>query len=213
MLLGVVLLLVLASLVFSALREPVYEAEAVVEILPQGSLGVGQDPEVFLEEVVGAVNTSDLRQEAIARSGWPHGERRFRQQLNLQPFVQQGSEEIVLAVRLTGSEPEATTLAANAYAALFVERVNQLSDRLAGGALAAEAGMQSLATTPESSFLPRAVTYALVATGVGVVVGGAGALLLESRDRNWRGARDAELTLRAPVLGVIPDYSPEEGEV
>jgi hypothetical protein len=44
-------------------------------------------------------------------------------------------------------------------------------------------------------------------------VGGGGALLLESRARSWRGARDAELTLRAPVLGVIPDYSSvgEEG--
>ncbi len=213
MLLGVVLLLVLASLVFSALREPVYEAEAVVEILPQGSLGTGQDPEVFLEEVVGVVNTGDLRQEAIERSGWPHGEQRFRQQLSLQPFVEQGSEEIGLAVRLTGAEPETTTRAANAYATLFVERVDQLSDRLAGGSLAAEASMQSLAAAPENSFLPRAVMHALLAAGVGVVVGGAGALLLESRDRNWRGARDAELTLRAPVLGVIPDYSPEEGEV
>jgi capsular polysaccharide biosynthesis protein len=40
-----------------------------------------------------------------------------------------------------------------------------------------------------------------------VLAGGAGALLLEGRTRSWRDARDAELTLRAPVLGVIPDYS------
>ena len=32
-------------------------------------------------------------------------------------------------------------------------------------------------------------------------------MLLEGRARSWRDARDAELTLRAPVLGVIPDYS------
>jgi capsular polysaccharide biosynthesis protein len=51
-----------------------------------------------------------------------------------------------------------------------------------------------------------------VAAGVGLLIGGAGALLLEGRARSWRDARDAELTLRAPVLGVIPDYSHiEEG--
>jgi capsular polysaccharide biosynthesis protein len=51
-----------------------------------------------------------------------------------------------------------------------------------------------------------------VAAGVGLLVGGAVALLREGRARSWRDAHDAELTLRAPVLGVIPDYSSiEEG--
>jgi hypothetical protein len=45
-----------------------------------------------------------------------------------------------------------------------------------------------------------------------VVLGGAAALLIEDRTRSWRDARDAELTLRAPVLGVIPDYSSVERE-
>ncbi len=41
-------------------------------------------------------------------------------------------------------------------------------------------------------------------------MGGSVTLALESRTRKWRGAKDAELTLRAPVLGVIPDYHLEE---
>jgi capsular polysaccharide biosynthesis protein len=58
---------------------------------------------------------------------------------------------------------------------------------------------------PPSSL--RLLLYAAAAVAAGVLAGGAGALFLEGRARSWRGARDAELTLRAPVLGVIPDYS------
>ena len=55
----------------------------------------------------------------------------------------------------------------------------------------------------------------------GLLLGGVGALVLESRARRWRGcSKDAELTLRAPVLGVIPyyptdsleDFSSHEGD-
>ncbi|MDQ4106157.1 MAG: hypothetical protein M3157_03155, partial [Actinomycetota bacterium] len=60
---------------------------------------------------------------------------------------------------------------------------------------------------------PRPLLYALLAAGAGLLAGGAGALLLENRTRSWRGARDAELTLRVPVLGIIPEYSPEGEEV
>jgi capsular polysaccharide biosynthesis protein len=64
---------------------------------------------------------------------------------------------------------------------------------------------------PEGAGL-RLLLYAVAATAAGVVAGGAAALLLEGRARVWRDARDAELTLRAPVLGVIPDYSSIEEE-
>jgi hypothetical protein len=47
----------------------------------------------------------------------------------------------------------------------------------------------------------------VAAGGGGLLVGGIGALFLEGRARRWSGSRDAELTLRAPVLGVIPDFS------
>jgi capsular polysaccharide biosynthesis protein len=90
---------------------------------------------------------------------------------------------------------------------LFVERVESLNDqRLAGGALAADARLERRASAPESASGPGPLLYALVAVAAGMLLGGGIALLLESRANNWRDARDAELTLRAPVLGVIPEY-------
>ncbi|HEX5974987.1 MAG TPA: hypothetical protein VFY57_07495, partial [Rubrobacteraceae bacterium] len=75
---------------------------------------------------------------------------------------------------------------------------------LSGGTLAADAVVEHRAAPPSSL---RLLLYAAAAVVAGILAGGAGALLLEGRARSWRGAHDAELTLRAPVLGVIPDYS------
>jgi hypothetical protein len=38
------------------------------------------------------------------------------------------------------------------------------------------------------------------------------ALFLESNARRWSGSIDAERTLRAPVLAVIPDYSDDASD-
>ena len=56
-------------------------------------------------------------------------------------------------------------------------------------------------------YSPRPLIYAAVAAVAGLLIGGAAALVLEGRASGWRGVRDAELTLRVPVLGAIPDYS------
>lgn len=58
----------------------------------------------------------------------------------------------------------------------------------------------------------RPLIYAAVAAGAGLLIGGVTALALEGRAGGWRGVRDAEMTLKAPVLGAIPDYSPAENE-
>jgi hypothetical protein len=76
---------------------------------------------------------------------------------------------------------------------------------------AADAAVERKAAPPERSSL-RPLLYAAVAAGAGLLLGGAAALLLEGRASGWRGVRDAELTLRAPVLGTIPDYSPASSE-
>ena len=65
---------------------------------------------------------------------------------------------------------------------------------------------------PSSGSGPGVLVYALLAAGVGLLVGGGVALLLEGRAGAWRGVQDAEMTLKAPVLGAIPDYSPKENE-
>jgi uncharacterized protein involved in exopolysaccharide biosynthesis len=200
---GIVLSLVLLALLFGLSRDPVYTAEAVVSIEPRERLANEEEGVSFVEEVQGHVVTQKWLRGVMRRAGWKGTPEEFRQRLDFHIVALGG--ETWLRVRFTGSNPEQAARAANAYAELFVERVERLNeDRLAGGTLAADALVQRRAVPPSSL---RLLLYAAAAVAAGVLAGGAGALLLEGRTRSWRGARDAELTLRAPVLGVIPDYS------
>jgi len=201
---GIVLSLVLLALLFGLSREPVYTAEAVVSIEPRERLVNDQEKEAFVEEVRGTVVATDgFIQEVMRRAGWKTAPREFKDRLDFETMTQ--GYKTGMLVRFSASDPEQAARAANAYAELFVERVERLNeDRLAGGTLAADAVVERRAIPPSSL---RLLLYAAAAVATGVLAGGAGALLLEGRARSWRGARDAELTLRAPVLGVIPDYS------
>jgi uncharacterized protein involved in exopolysaccharide biosynthesis len=202
---GIVLSLVLLALLFGLIREPVYTAEAAVGIEPRERLTSDEERVAFVEDVQGAVVTGKLLRGVMRRAGWEADPQEFKERLDPQIVVQGG--ETGLRVRFSDTEPEQAARAANAYAELFVGRVERLNeDRLAGGALAADALVERRAAPPEGSSL-RLLLYAAAAVAAGVLAGGAGALLLEGRARSWRDARDAELTLRAPVLGVIPDYS------
>lgn len=209
---GAVVLLVLAALAFGLMREPVYTAEAIVSVRPQQSFESDEERNAFLEQVRGVVATdADFNHEVIRRAGWEAGAGEFTERLDPEPYVD--GDEAGLRVQFSGSEPEQAARAANAYAELFVERVEQLNnERIAGGSLAAEASMVQRAAPPETSN-PRPLLYAVLAAGAGVLLGGAAALLLEGRARGWRDVRDVEVTLRAPVLGVIPDYSSDGKEV
>jgi uncharacterized protein involved in exopolysaccharide biosynthesis len=208
----IMLILVIAALLFGVLRGPVYTAEAVVNIEPRERLSNDGEREAFLQEVVGAVATEDLLREVMRRAGWEAGLAEFRERLEAGAFALEDGE-LGLRVRFSGSGSEQASRAANAYAELFVDRVERLNDeRLAGGALAADASMERRAVPVSEGVGLRLLIYAVAATGLGVLAGGAGALLLEGRARIWRDARDAELTLRAPVIGVIPDYSSIEEE-
>lgn len=202
---GIVLSLVLLALLFGLVREPVYTAEAEVGIEPRERLVNEEERVEFVEEVQGAVVRERLLRGMMLQAGWEADPGEFKERLDPQ-IVAQG-DETGLRVRFTDTEPERAARAANAYAELFVARVERLNEnRLAGGALAADAVVERRAAPPEGSSL-RLLLYAAAAVVAGVLAGGAGALLLEGRARSWRDARDAELTLRAPVLGVIPDYS------
>ena len=203
---GVVIVAASAALLFGLLREPVYTAEAAVNIKPREELIGNDDREAFMDDVIRTVATEDLLRGVMRRAGWQAGLAEFRERLEVDTFVSR-SGETGLRVQFSDPQPERAARAANAYAELFVEKVERLNDeRLAGGALAADASLERRATPPEGSAL-RLLIYTVVAATVGLLVGGGLALLLEGRARSWRGARDAELTLRAPVLGVIPDYS------
>ena len=202
---GIVLSVVLLALLFGLIREPVYTAEAAVGIEPRERLANDEERLAFVEGVQGAVVREELLRGVMRRADWKADPGEFKERLDPQIVTQGG--ETGLLVRFSDPEPEQAARAANAYAELFVARVERLNeDRLAGGALAADAVVERRAAPPEGSSL-RLLLYAAAAVAAGVLAGGTGALLLEGRGRSWRDARDAELTLRAPVLGVIPDYS------
>ncbi|MGH3146205.1 MAG: Wzz/FepE/Etk N-terminal domain-containing protein [Rubrobacter sp.] len=205
---GAVLVLAGTTLLFGLFREPVYTAEATVSVTPGGELNDEEAQEVFMQEIQGAVVTREMLREARSRAGWETGSEAFSKQLDPQSFATQEGG-LGMLVRFSGAEPDQAARAANAYAEVFVEGVERLDEeRLAGGTLAAEARVEQRAVPGWSS--PRPLIYAAAAAGAGLLLGGAAALLLEGRASGWRGVRDAELTLRAPVLGTIPDYSRTE---
>ena len=202
---GIVLLLVLFALLFGLFREPTYTAEAAVGVEPRERLAGDEETRAFVDEVRSTVVATDgYMQDVMRQAGWTSNLDSFRDRFDFETVVQ--GDETVMLVMFSAPEPEQAARAANAYAELFVARVEGLNDdRLAGGALAADAAVERRAAPPASSL--RLLLYAAAAVAGGVLMGGAGAILLEGRTRSWRDARDAELTLRAPVLGVIPDYS------
>lgn len=203
---GVVLVLAGTALLFGLFREPVYTAEATVSLAPRDQLNDEEAREAFVQQVQSVVVTEDLLREVMDRTGVEAGAGGFPELSDVRPFVTSDGGAGML-VRFSGPEPELAARAANVYAGLFVERVERLDGRqLAGGVTAADAAVERKAAPPERSSL-RPLVYAAIAAGAGLLLGGAAALLLEGRASGWRGARDAELTLRAPVLGTIPDYS------
>ena len=203
---GIVVSLVLLALLFALFRDPVYTAEAAVSVEPHERTVSDEERAAFVEQVRNTVVATDgFMQEVMRRAGWESDIKEFRERLDFET-VPRGDETVML-VRFSASEPEQAARAANAYAELFVGRVETLND----GQLAMDAVVERRTAPPTSS--ARLLLYAAAAVAAGVLAGGAGALLLEGRTRSWRDAHDAELTLRAPVLGVIPDYSSvgEEG--
>jgi capsular polysaccharide biosynthesis protein len=208
--LGVVLVLAGIALLFGLFREPVYTAEASVSVSPEESLDGEEAKLAFLEEVRGAVVTQEMLSEVRRRAGWEASPKAFSERLDPRTVVDTGSGP-GLEIRFLGDEPGQAALAANAYAELFVEGAEGLGDRpLADGVPVAEAFVEQRALPGDYS--PKPLIYAAIAAGAGLLIGGAAALILEGRASGWRGVRDAELTLRVPVLGTIPDYSPKKTE-
>ena len=210
---GITAALVLGVVVVSLLQKPVYTAEAVVDINPQQSSGPTFDPQNFLNNVVGVVTGDALTRKAMREADWKGGLAGFRQRLDVEPTVsQQGKAG--LEVRFSGSSAGQAARSANAYASLFVDRVGKLGqNRLAGGTLNADARVEQKAVPPDWKSSPRILLRAVVALFSGLLLGLGVALILESGTRGWRGARDAEMTLKVPVLGAIPEYDAAGEEV
>lgn len=209
---GAIFILLAAVMFFTLSREPMYTAEATISIVPRQQDLSQSEREAFLDDVISVVVADDeLLNKVVDELGWQGGASDFRNRLEPESFASQESSGVV--VHFSGATPEGAAEAANTYSTLFVERVGQLSERrIAGGTLAAEASLDSEAEAPTFRSSPRPLLYGLLAVGAGILIGGGAALLLEGRASSWRDARDAEMTLKAPVVGVIPDYSALEEE-
>jgi uncharacterized protein involved in exopolysaccharide biosynthesis len=207
---GVVLVLAGTALLFGLFREPVYTAEAAVRVEPQGGLNDEEVGEAFMQEVQGDVVTEEMLRKVRDRAGWEAGAAEFSERLDPQTFANRDGE-LGMLVRFSATEPGQAARAANAYAELFVEGVGRLDEERLAGGTPVRASVEQRAMP--GGFSPRPLVYAAVAAGAGLLLGGAAALLLEGRASGWRGVRDAELTLGAPVLGTIPDYSSASPEV
>ncbi|HET7480030.1 MAG TPA: Wzz/FepE/Etk N-terminal domain-containing protein [Rubrobacteraceae bacterium] len=206
----IVLSLLIVGLTFALLRERAYTAEAIVLVEPQQEVPA-EDMEPFLRDVTGAVTSSeDFIVDVRRKAGWKGTPEEFARRLDVQSLVTSDGTPTI-RVRFESVDAEEAARTANAYAALFTERVDLLNDRqLAGGALAADARVASKASLPDRPSGAGPLFYVAGAIVAGMLIGGGMALLLENRARSWRDARDAELTLRAPVLGVIPEYPSAE---
>jgi capsular polysaccharide biosynthesis protein len=213
---GCTLLFLAIALFYVLSQDPVYTAEATLSVLSQEEIGpTGNFDEILSGLQDPASSRGRLTEEAAERAGWEDGQDDFNDRLDWELV---NDEEV--RVRFSASTPEEAARAANAYAEVFVERVRELEGRPVGGSVAVDAGVERVAEPPEYRS-DRGVVLAAVAAGVGgLLIGGIAALFLESRAHRWSGSIDAERTLRAPVLAVIPDYSndvpdlsPPESEV
>ena len=202
---GCTILFLAIALLYVLSQDPVYTAEATLSVRSQEEIGptTGNFDEILsgLQDPA-ATSRGRFTEEAAERADWEDGQDDFNERLEWEPV---NEEEV--RVRFSASTPEEAARAANAYAEVFVERVRELEGRPVGGSIAVDAGIEKVAEPPERRS-DREVFLAAVAAGVGgLLVGGIVALFLESRARRWSGSIDAERTLRAPVLAVIPDYS------
>lgn len=203
------LILMVAGIALGFIRERFYTAEAGVVVESQEQLGP-EEANAFAQEVTGAVSPAVLLREVRSEVGWTGSAEKFADRLNVTyAGTQQGTPQLL--IRFSDADAGMAARAANTYASLFVEKVDELNNqRLAGGALAAEARVSKKASKPEGRSSPGPLVYAAISVGVGMFLGGVVALRMENRTNRWRDVRDAEVTLRAPVLGVIPEYPSNE---
>lgn len=207
---GAVLVLAGITLLSGLFREPIYTAEARVSVVPEGGFEGEEATFAFLDAVRSAVVTQKMLDEARQRAGWEASPGEFSERLDPTTFANR-SDGSGLRIKFSADEPGQAARAANAYAELFAAGAENLGDRPLGeGVPVADARVEQRAEPV--SYSPRPLIYAAVAAGAGLLIGGAAALILEGRASGWRDARDAELTLRAPVLGSIPDYSSNRTE-
>ena len=220
---GVALALMLPAILLALFMGPTYVAQAALSVSatdnglgpeepvaedadPTAQASVGQSSEALIDKVWDEVSPTELSEQTMRQVGWTSGLQEFNARLEVEKAYSAGE----ILVSFSAEDAGEARRVAGKYAEVFVESTEELNRQgLVGGALAAE-----VEVAREAKLLRGRVSTALLYGGAagfaGLLLGSGVAFSLESRTRRWRGALDAELTLRAPVLGVIPNYAPEE---
>jgi len=193
--------------VLEGVRGAGYTAESLVLVRETGTGGPSGVSAERIGEIRSAAGAERVSRSAAREAGWEAGFGEFNRRLEV--VAGDGGE---LGVTFSADSPEMAARGANAYAAAFVDRVESLNaERLAGGSLDAGAEIVREAEAPPGSSL-QPLRAALLALVPGLAAGCALALVFGKR--RWRDAREAELALGAPVLGVIPERTAvREGDV
>lgn len=209
---GAVLVLAGIALLLGLFREPAHTAEAVAGFAPREKPGDENARQAFAQEVFSAVTSPGGFSESVRdEAAWRGTPEQFRDRLD--PGVSMlGDGGIEMRVSFSGRDPEEAARVANTYAQMFALEADRLGDEQLSAGTGVVGAQVMRRAVPSEGTGPPALLYAAVAAGVGLLLGGGAALSLEGRAGGWRDTRDAEVTLRAPVLGAIPDYSPAEGE-
>lgn len=195
-----------AALSIQATDDGLGPEEPILEEVDPAVQDAGQSSGALIQRVSEVVPQRELALETMRRVGYASGLEEFNEGLRVGDDERPGQ----LLVSFSDEDANEALLVANEYTKVFVERTDELNGQsLVGGTLAVE-----VEVVQEAELLrgrsTTSLLYGAAAGLAGLVLGSVVAFILESRTRRWRGARDAELTLRAPVLGVIPDYAAEE---
>jgi succinoglycan biosynthesis transport protein ExoP len=129
-----------------------------------------------------------------------------RQQLREQIQASVPVNTVVLDVAVQNRSPEEAAAIAGAFASQFAKFVEELETQPSGRS-PVKVSVTSPAQVPTSPTSPRKAAYLALGIVIGLALGIAGAVLLETFDRRIRTEDDASTIAGAAVLGSVAEYA------
>ena len=202
----IAVLFVGATVGFSLLQTPVYEAKIKILVGLQRDGGVtpnlGSDV-AGLQQITltmaEAVDTLPVAEAVIHELNLQESPENLLEDLSAQQ-VPPNTQFIEVSYKDTN--PRQAQRIVNRIGQEFSEQISHVSP----SSNAVTATVWERATTPQTPISPKPLFNGLLALVVGGMVGLGLAFLLEHLDDRWRSPQDAEQTFGVPALGVIPSF-------
>jgi receptor protein-tyrosine kinase len=194
------------ALGLSLSQPPLYEASIKILIgQGEGFIGPTGDPTLLQSlsvTLAEAINTEPIAEDVIQRLDLRTNPEALLAGLSAEPL--EGTQFI--DVSYTHSDPEKARLIANAFGAVFVERVSELTPNSA--TLRATVWQRAEAPELVDTNTQRNALLALI---LGGMLGVGLAFLLEFLHGGWRSPEEAEQSTGVPILGVLPAAAKANG--